>query len=351
MSVLFMESFDKYTLGAGGEAEMQEYGWITAGGGDIDISAGRNGNAAELTSFDAIMTTPTLAPNSNEGWVGFAYKTDTVDNDIFLRIREGTTTHLYLKSESDGTITIHQGDGTLLGTSTFAQVANTFFYLEFHWIIDNSAGAFGIRFNGQASDDDADTGIDTQNGGTAAWDNVRFLGQASSSPDDFYDDIYVLDDVDSGIAGAPNNDYLGDMIVEAIEVDGAGNTTELTPSTGANFENVDDTPGHDGDGTHNESATVGLQDTYTLANLVLITNDDIKAIQVCAVMKKPSAGTRSGRAIIRHGGTDYYGATVVLGTSYVYSRDIAEGANPFGGTTQWTIANVNALEAGFDVVA
>lgn len=347
MSVIFMDSFDKYN----DATQLYQAGYEANSQSPIFV-AGRHDNCLRLGSFSAFTWGPTLAPNSNEGWIGFAYRpSGGLTNGIFFRIYEGTTHHLSLSMDNTtGIIQVLQGNGTVLVTSLTSAITNQFYYIEFHFIIDNTTGAVGLRFNGQTSDEVAATGIDTQNGGTAAWTRFALDGDASSSQDEDYDDLYVLDDVDSGIVGAPNNDYLGDMIVECLEPDGAGASTQLTPSAGANWQNVDEIPGHDGDTTYNESATVSNQDTYAMDPLVFIDDDDIKAIQVAGVMRKVDAGARSGRNIIRHV-SDFYGATRVLSTSYEYQRDIAEGANPFAGTTQWTIANVDALQAGFDVVA
>ena len=90
------------------------------------------------------------------------------------------------------------------------------------------------------------------------------------------------------------------------------------------------------------------QDTYEDEPLTEITVDDIRAVQVSAVARVES-GSRDARLILRDGGVDNYGAAYALPTTYGGHTNIAECDNPFAGATQWTIANVNLLEPGFEV--
>lgn len=354
MALLFMDSFDKYTVqsGAAVATEMQRF-WTA--GDNLEIKAGRTGNCVSLTSFGANLDGPTLSPTDNEGWAGFAFKTDgALGNDVFFAVREGSTIHIQLRQISaSGLIEVQRGDGTVLGTGTFVTTGNIWTYIELHWIIDNSAGAWGIRFNGQSSDDVSGTSVDTQNGGTAAWDNVQLLAQATSTPDDDFDDLYVLDSASSGVTGALNNDYLGDIKIEARSVDGNGNTSGMTGSDADSTDNylhMDDDPGPDDDSSYVEANPANTKDTYTTQDLSEIADDDIRAIQVSVVAKKTDAGLKSMRTVIRHSGTDYAGSTVALGTDYGGQTTIEEGSNPGGGSTQWTIASVNALEIGQEVI-
>ena len=140
--------------------------------------------------------------------------------------------------------------------------------------------------------------------------------------------------------------------METLIPDGNGTTSQLTgqdADSTDNYQNVDESPGPDEDTTYNQSATPSDQDTYSLSDLSTITQDDIKGVMVWSVNRIESAGTRGMKNIIRHSGTDYYGTEVIQGTAYAGQWDIAEGSNPFSGTTQWTIAAINALESGVEI--
>lgn len=353
MSLLFMDSFDKYTVQSNPSAQMNRFWRNCTTASTIEVAtAGAHVNTFEITSNGSV-DTPTFTPNSNEGWAGVRFRVDANNTDALFYIREGSTIHCSLQSNGAGEFNMRRGPdgagGTTLGTTVGAGFsAGIWFYMEFRWIISNTVGELEVHVGGNQVG--LVTGVDTQNGGTAAWDNLQLRGW-DGSRDTHWDDFYLLDNAASGVTGAPNDDFLGDVIVEAVFPDAAGATTELTPSAGSNFANIGDTadkPGPDDDTTYNHSDTAGLQDTYEDEPLTEITVDDIRAVQVSAVARVES-GSRDARLILRDGGTDFYGAAYGLPTVYGGHTVIAEGDNPFAGTTQWTIANVNLLEPGFEV--
>lgn len=348
-----MESFDKYTVGANPSAQVNRFWTNCTTGSTIEAAtAGAHVNTFEITS-NGTVTSPTVSPNSNQGWFGVRFRTDADNANAIIYVREGGTIHCSFQSNAAGEINMRRGPdgagGTTLGTTVgLGFSAGLWFYLEFRWIIDNTVGEMEVRSGGFTVGEV--TGVDTQNGGTAAWDNFQLRGW-SGSRDTHWDDIYLLDNAASGVTGAPNNDFLGDVIVEAIFPDANGATIELTPSAGLNDDNVGiaaDKPGPDDDTTFNSSDTAGLQDTYEVEPLTEITVDDIRAVQVSAIARVES-GSRNARLILRDGAVDQYGAAYGLPTVYGGHTNIAEGDNPFAGTAQWTIANVNLLEPGFEV--
>jgi hypothetical protein len=345
-----MDSFDKYTVQTGADVatEMGRFGWQNTGT-DFQIEAAKTNNGLSINS-NVSLQTPTLSPNSNVGYVGFHYKVDTMssDND-FIRIREGSITHLAFDTiGGTGLIEANRSTSTILGTTSSGIIAGTWAFIEIKWTIHNTTGTIDIKIDG--TNVLSLSGIDTQNGGTAAWDNIWLMGQ-NASVDNHYDNFYVLDDLSSGVTGAPNNDFLGEVFIEAIFPDGNGSSSQLTgqdADSTNNYLNVDDNPGPDDDSTYNGSATASDEDDYTMGALSAITVDDIRAIQVSNVCRTES-GNRDMRNIIRHSAVTYYGTARTMGTTFAGETDIAEGANPFAGSTQWTIANVNAIGAGFEV--
>lgn len=354
MALLFMDGFDKYTAGTGQQDELQRF-WVAIDA-QINIESSLTGRHGNYASLDAggNMQSKTFSPTDNVGVIGFAYMPDTVTStNDFLRINEGATTHLtvdYLGGP--GTLRVIRGTSTVLETSTASlSPSPNWNWIEFKWTIHDTTGAYELRLNGATVA--SGSGVDTQNGGTAAWDNFE-IESLNGSVDSHVDDLYLLDSASSGVTGAPNNDFLGDIRIDTLHPDGNGNSSQLTgqdADSTNNYLNVDDSPGPDDDTTYNESATVSDQDTYTLDNMPAAAQDDILAIQVNLVAKHNDAGPRSMRTVIRDGGTDYYGTTTSLGATYDGITQIEEGDNPGGGTTQWTETNVNALEAGADIVA
>ena len=351
MSLLFMDSFDKYTVGANPQTQMQRFWGALTTGSAIESGLSPNGtNNFEITAAGQAFSLA-FAPNSAEGWIGFRFRADGTAANNFLGIRNGGTAQLTLDINGSGELRIRRGGstGTILGTTSGVNfTAGRWYYIEFRWLISDTVGEAELHLDGTTFLNLS--GIDTNFGGAEAWDHFVLEG-FGSSVDTHWDDLYLLDDVDSGVTGAPNNDFLGDVFIEAIFPDGAGATTQLTPSAGSNFQNVGDTadkPGPDDDATFNSSNVASDQDTYQAENLSVIVVDDIRAVQVSAVARTES-GNRDARLILRDGGVDRYGAAYTLATVYGGHTNIAQGDDPFAGAAQWTIANVNALEPGFEV--
>ena len=124
---------------------------------------------------------------------------------------------------------------------------------------------------------------------------------------------------------------------------GAGTTTQFTADTGVNYTRVNEaTP--DGDTSYVESSTVGQIDSYALADLPAAATA-VKSLAVCHYARKTDVGSRQMGALVRTGGTNFTHPTGVnLGNSYLYDFS-AWGTNP-GTVAAWTVADVNALEAG-----
>ena len=116
---------------------------------------------------------------------------------------------------------------------------------------------------------------------------------------------------------------------------------------GDDFANVDDeTP--DDDLTFRASSTVGHKDSFVMSDLDT-TVGSVLAVQQVVRWRKDDAGSRTGRQFVRIGGTDYEGSDAAIGDTYAYSRRILE-QNP-ATAADWTISDVNGLEAGYKVEA
>ncbi|KKM83515.1 hypothetical protein LCGC14_1308590 [marine sediment metagenome] len=220
------------------------------------LAAGRvSGNSAFIQRYGFFMSKFT---NKTTVTVGFGFKTNSWTNDNMIVIfgDEGTW-QIVLETVTGGELKVLRNTTTLDTTSGLSCIANTWYYIELQATIHNSAGSFELRvdevnvLNG--------TGIDTQESGSATLNNIAFYSDATT--DRYYDDVYILDD-----AGAINNDFLGDMQVIGLYVDGDGTDSDFTSSGGANYEDVDD--GYILDTTNYvESSTPTNKDMYTFEAL------------------------------------------------------------------------------------
>lgn len=251
------------------------------------------------------------------------------------------TTNLSLYANADGSFSLYRGTsaGTLLETSATGLIsAGVWYYLEFHAIIDNSAGEYEVRVDGVNVMDG--TGVDTYNGGTNP--EVTVVGCSRASSDrTFYDDLYIITGDGTGVSG-----FQSEITIEGIKPNGAGNYTQLTPTGSAtNWQNVDDIPFSTAD--YNSSPTAGQKDTYAYSNLVATTGTILGSV-IHFAANKNLAGFKKGRRVIRIGGTDYNGAdTPVLSASVRYFSEVLPVS--VATAAAWTISEVNGLEAGFEV--
>lgn len=329
MALLWIDSFSHYTNGV-------SKGWTGGTGGVFNGSYGRFAGGFQATPWaGAPQAASRLVAVGATGVVGFAFKSDApINGDTLLFVLEGTTTqHLKVMLDVALRPCVYSGS-TLLATSTFTYLPNIWTYFELAFTI-GSSGSFELRANGNAIA--SGSGVNTKNGGTGLIDTVGLGGTGNGSAHPWWCDFYCK----SGTG------FLGDCRVECLLPTGAGAETQWTPSAGANWQNVDETP-DDGDTTYNKSNTVGQVDTYAMGDLVSTTGI-IYGVQKMNYVCKDNAGSRSVAPVLRIGGTDHVGASTSIGDSYTYTREIEE-VSP-ATLAAFTISEVNAMEAGIVVTA
>ncbi len=232
MSLLYIEGFE----GTGDtNATLRTFVRKTYPGSGTDaqvgfVSAGRvTGNSIYLQRYGNIATQFTASQTIT---VGFGFKISGWTNNISIVIlKDGTTRQIVLETILGGELKVLRNTTSLGQTSGLGCVNHTWYYIELQVTIDNTIGSFELRVNGvnvlSAS------GIDTQESSSAIVGDVSFYSGMAANR--FFDDIYVLND-----AGAINNDFLGEMQVIGLYVDGDGVVNDFTSSGGANYEDVDD---------------------------------------------------------------------------------------------------------------
>lgn len=142
----------------------------------------------------------------------------------------------------------------------------------------------------------------------------------------------------------PQSGIIGEGFVVALTPTANGTTIQLTPSTGTNFSNVDEIPPNTTD--YNSSGTNDQYDTYIASNL------PASAFAVNSVMgywyaARDGVVINNARHVVRSGGVDYFGVNRALATTYApqfYSWNVDPAT-----LAAWAVANVNAVEDGFQV--
>jgi hypothetical protein len=157
------------------------------------------------------------------------------------------------------------------------------------------------------------------------------------------DDIYISDN-----QGSENNDFLGDIRIDTIHPDGAGNYAQMTPSVGNNYECVDEAEVDESD--YVEGANAGEKDSYAYPDVPTDLDDTaIIGLQIRNFSKRTAEATNIKiDNLIRTGSTDYSQVAVDLPDAFGETRgdivlDDPSDSNP------WTQAKINACEFGMEV--
>ena len=141
-----------------------------------------------------------------------------------------------------------------------------------------------------------------------------------------------------------NATWIGRGGIPAIFPTGAGNSTDLNPSAGANWQCVDEVPPND-DTDYVSSAVVDDHDSYAASNLAA--TGTISAVQWLARAKSDLVGNPEIARILRIGG-DHQGADIAIDATYDYYAEILD-QDPQAGPGAWTVAAVNGMELGVKI--
>lgn len=236
------------------------------------------------------------------------------------------------------------------GTTQLAISSAAYAYAQWHHFeikvtVHTSAGAYELRHN-EVTVFSA-TGVNTAQAGSNQADGfaMRFV---NSSANNRFDDIGVWDGT-----GASNNDFRGDCAVKAIEVSGAGASTQWTPSAGSNFDNVDDAgnnaPDDVGAGGFNGSGTVGQRDLYAFSDISPDIQGNVLWVQLDTQIAMAAAGSRDIKTKYRDPSTTVADVAThtVANTAYASVADVMN-VNPADGLG-WDVADVDGGQFGIEL--
>lgn len=338
MALLFADGFDHYTSGS--------QKWDFVSGGSFSTNFGRLGSVGlELGGNQA--WGKLLGTNASTLVAGTNFKTTRIDSGQPQGILG-----FYDNGSNQCNVTLNAGSmflevrrgSTVIATSGFKNLRYGYnYYIEFKADI-SSSGSYEVRVNGETWISGSGANLQSTANAYAnrLYINSPVVGVTVNCD---YDDVYVCD-----TTGAQNNNFLGDVVVQALYPNGNGNYGALSrggTDSGTNWGQVDESPPNS-DTDYVFSANVGDKDTYAMTNLSNSTGT-VKALQLLYFARKDDAGTRTVKGKIRSNVTDSDGANTNLSTSYIYYRDIFE-LNP-DTSTAWTPTTINAVECGVEIVA
>lgn len=285
-----------------------------------------------------------LASSGAEAIVGFGFKPNSNDSEGIMALAEGGTTHFWLWTNNGKVIAMNGARSVTYATSDYTLPLNGWVFLEVRVKVHDTLGEVEVRADGAVIL--SITGIDTRNGGTGVVNRAYFgvgpNGANNSGVAYAYDDTYAVI-----VDGVEPQDFLGDVRVDTLMPNGAGSQTDFTPLAGANYQNVDEATADD-DTTYNSGDTAGQRDLFALDDHP-VSAGSVYGLQVTGTLRKDDAGTRTAHLLVKSGATVAASGDIAVGTTYAMPRQIHQ-QNP-DTTADWTLAEVNALEAGYEVVA
>lgn len=169
-------------------------------------------------------------------------------------------------------------------------------------------------------------------GGVSSW-----LGYTYT--DDFYVDVWDgVGQIEN--ASPPSRRFL------AIFPNGAGSSTQWTPSTGSNWQNVDEAPPND-ETDYNKALAPNLLDLYTFADLTLPADHAVRAVIPMAYARKSDAGADSqAKVAAKVGANTAKSSAKNLPTAYNFLWERWE-TQP-DGATAWNESAINNAEFGVE---
>ncbi|MFF2388950.1 hypothetical protein [Agromyces sp. NPDC058104] len=274
--------------------------------------------------------------------MGFAFKVDNLSAAHLLAhgwADSGATQHAGIQVSTTGQIQVMRGGTVAASSAAGLIVAGNWYFIELRATIADSGGVAEVKLNGTQI---INFSGDTKNAGTATTFDMVSLGGASTMDTAVtYDDFYLLNTSGS----APNNTFLGEVVIQALLPNAAGAHTDFTPiGSGANYQNVDEIPPSGSD--YNASSTVGAKDSYGVTNLSGSVGT-IFGVQENMHASKTGVGAANLKSLVRSGGTDYTQPAVALGASQQWYGAIRE-VDP-ATSAAWVASAVNALEVGAEV--
>lgn len=233
-----------------------------------------------------------------------------------------TSTHLL-------EIRLGSATGTILGVSNAAVAFNTWNIIQIHL----RYGEYGLVEAKLENDLFCNYGGDTRISGASGAAGVK-LFSISGGTCDCYDDIIVND-----TTGDVNNSWPNGASVHRLVPNGSGQYTQWTPSSGQNWDCLDETPMSSSDYVY--SLNPGDKDAYEFTNTSLTGVGGVILRYFGYQIGNPPV--KKVKPLIRLDGTDYIGEALTLPfTSFPIWKCYDKA--PDG--SAWDQTKVNALQAG-----
>jgi hypothetical protein len=348
MALVMFEGFDQFD-NTGAATQLLAKGFAAIGASYASAAGRFTGRALSATSSNTFLRFD-FASALATATIGFAFQPSAwpaANQPIVFFTDAASTGQFGLGLTSAGKLCVFRGTiASLVATSTTGLTAGQWVYLEMQTTFHASAGAYEVKLNGTQVADLTASSVDTNSTANNSATGVYLGVTATIGVTFLYDDFYLTD-----TSTASNTGFLGEVRVTTIVPTGAGASTQFTPSTGSNWQNVDEigTSGTAADTDYNSSSTAGHIDSFAISSSSISGSPAIYAVALNVTCRKDDVGTRTIRARVKSSAAIGTGTTTTVNSSYgtVRSQFLTDPNT----TAAWSVAAVNAMEIGYELVS
>lgn len=337
MAMLFFEGFDRF----GSMTNVTEEGNWSHYNCSISGTSPRTGRAClSVGSFGGSALRLMQGMSGSVRIYGCGvYLTGTTDGTLIgMYASAAGSFGLTVRIQGVNQVTVN-GPAGILWQSPTGEPLNTWLYFELKADCQGTAtGSWTLRRNGQLMQ--AQSGVQTLNSGAHVINSWMWQGAGGAGQPSYrYDDVYACDG-----SGSSLNDFLGPVRARYL-LSTANDTAQFTPSTGSNFQNIDDVTSDD-DSTYNSSDSVSLPKTDLFTGESLPAEASlVRAVKATMRARKEDAATVQVATVIKSGSTEAVGTTRAIDTGYGEYYDIFT-VDPATGSA-FTPSAVNSLKRGY----
>lgn len=260
----------------------------------------------------------------------------------FITLNSNSTTigSFFIKVKDDNNYYLSYHRGSLNSSNQRLELIipkDKLFLLEFHIIATTAtSGLIEIKLDGviigSYSGSTTDTG-QINNMGIGICDRIASFSITM-------DDIAIND-----TTGTVNNSWIGAGTIYLLKPTSNGSLTQFVPSTGTNFENIDENIA-DGDTSYNSGSNVGDTDLFNFADLPTLPNEINSA---CLSINGRYTGLYTNIKTVSKNGTTVENTTIPLTGAYTtYFQDVS--VNPSTGVKYKNSTELNSSEFGYKIV-
>lgn len=311
------------------------------GGGSASIvtaPAGRHGGNAlqfgELGSASSqICLTLSHQPTRIAGGAFYGNTTVASNGPLIFFMNVGTEL-VSVRTRSDNVLQIFVVGSYAADTGAFTISFGAWYYIELMATFSNSGGFLQVQYSLRVDGNILLTGTVTTSVAVSSLSipsaicNVAGFGGGggNSFSEWFVQDIYVLNGVNSGITGLPNNTFMGDIIIQPIFMQADSTPLQWTPSrAGSQWNLINENP-PDGDTTYIYDNPTGNVSAFVPQAIPGFTGT-VQGVFMRAYARKDDEGSKSFELGVNPNsvGTFFWSPDQWVNDSYVYYKQAWDG--------------------------